>query len=355
MITIVLTYRNRDLNSVETCLNSLKAQTNSGFEVVFVDYGSQNRYKVQLNTLVQSYNFVKLLRFETEQQLWCKSKAINMVLKQTDTPYFFVGDVDMIYHPNFIETLDSLKQSKEVVYFQVGFLGEEESRISKEFDAYKLSFKSNAEATGMTLFNTKILKSINGYDEFYHGWGAEDTDVHMRLNNAGYNVSFYTDSILMLHQWHPKHYREVNDLTPFHSSLEQINHQYLELSKETKRVKANENFNWGVYRELDYLALKSVDLNFKLTNKEAEIKAFISNVLLTLTGKVLTVAITHDVNYNSIKQKTKKLLGKKTVSFLTMQIINNILLECIVNNLRTNAYILQYNSNNQTIHFTIKL
>lgn len=355
MITIVLTYRNRDLNIVETCLKSLKTQTNSRFEVVLVDYGSQDKFKDQLYTVVQSYKFVKLLRCDTEQQLWCKSKAINMVLKKTVAPNFFVGDVDMIYHPDFIETLHNLKQNNEVVYFQVGFLNEAESKISKVFDAYKINFESNEEATGMTLFNSEVLKAINGYDEFYHGWGGEDTDVHVRLKNAGYKVFFYTESILMLHQWHPKHYREVNDLTPFHSSLEQINHQYLEFSKHTNKVKANENFNWGIYNELDYTTLKTVDLNFQLTNKEAEIKAFISNVLLSETGKVVKVVITHDADYTSIKQKTKKILGKKTVLFLDMQTINNMLLECVVNNLRTKVYQFQYNFNMQTIHFTIKL
>ena len=323
MITIVLTYRNRDLKSVENCLNSLKAQTNDRFEVVLVDYGSRHPYKEQLKILTQSYKFVELLRCETKQQLWSKSKAINMVLKKTNAPYLFVGDVDMIYHPSFTETLHDLK--------------------------------SNEEATGMTLFPSEVIKSINGYDEFYHGWGGEDTDVHERLKNAGCQVTFHNESVLILHQWHPKDYREPNDLTPFHSSLEQINHQYLEFSKQTKKVKANKNFEWGKYNELNYKALKTIDLSFKLTNRESEIKAFISNVLLSESGKVITISISQDADYNTFKQKAKKVLGKKMVLFLEIEIINNMLLECIVNNLRTNAYQFQYNATKQTIHFTIKL
>ena len=54
-------------------------------------------------------------------------------------------------------------------------------------------------------------------------------------------------------------------------------------------------------------------------------------------------------------KKQKKILGKKTVLFLDMQTINNMLLECVVNNLRTKVYQFQYNFNMQTIHFTIKL
>lgn len=355
MITFALTYRNRDLNIVKICLESLKNQTNNQFEVVLVDYGSNETFKESLLKLTQDYSFVKLIRCETDKQLWCKSRAINVVLKQTQALYFFVGDVDMIYHPNFIETLYGIKLNNEVVYFQVGFLDELESKVSKDFESYKINFKSNEEATGMTLFNSEVLKTINGYDEFYHGWGGEDTDVHSRLKNAGYRVSFFTESILMLHQWHPKHYRHVNDISPFHSSLEQINHQYLEFSEQIKKVKANENFNWGVYNELDYTALKLVDLSFQLTNKEAEIKAFISNVLLIQSGKVISVDITYNSDYNSVKQKIKKTLGKKAILFLDMQTINKMLLECFINNLRDSAYQLKYNYKSQTIHLIIKL
>ena len=73
------------------------------------------------------------------------------------------------------------------------------------------------------------------------------------------------------------------------------------------------------------------------------------------SGKVITIFISQDKDYNTFKQKAKKVLGKKTVLFLEIEIINNMLLECIVNNLRTNAYQFQYNTTKQTIHFTIKL
>jgi predicted glycosyltransferase involved in capsule biosynthesis len=39
--------------------------------------------------------------------------------------------------------------------------------------------------TGTTLFATHKLKEVNGYDEFYHGWGAEDTAFTCVLVNSG--------------------------------------------------------------------------------------------------------------------------------------------------------------------------
>ncbi|CAH8295289.1 GT2 family glycosyltransferase [Mariniflexile fucanivorans] len=351
LITIVLTYRDRERSIVTKCLESLKNQTNKEFEVVLVDYGS----KAAIDELVLAYTFVKLIKCKTEQQLWCKSRAINIVLKNCKTPYFFVGDMDMIYHPNFIETLQQLKQKQEAIYFQVGFLNGTESKKDVSFHDYSINFKSYEDATGMTFFKTEALKSIHGYDEFYNGWGGEDTDVHVRLKNAGYKVNFYTEKVLMLHQWHPKHYRIASDIMPFHPKLEQINHQYLEFTRQTNKTKANLNFDWGIYNESDYVTLENADFNFSLTNKEAEVKSFISNVLLAEKDKVIKVSITLDADYKSIKQTTKKLLQKKTISFLEMFAINKLLLECIINNLRDCAYQYQYNSNKQTIHLIIKL
>jgi GT2 family glycosyltransferase len=310
-LIITLTYRDRDKNIVKNCLESLKYQTNKDFKVVLVDYGS----KTPIDELVNEYEFVQLTRCKTEQQLWCKSRAINIVLKNCKTPYFLVGDIDMIYHPNFVETLHNLKENQEAIYFQVGFLNKAESKKNIPFEDYLIKFKSNQEATGMTLFNTNVLKEINGYDEFYNGWGGEDTDVHVRLKNAGFQVNFYNEKILMLHQWHPKNYRKLNHIMPFHTQLEHINHQYLEFTRQTNKTKANLQFDWGIYNESDYVNLKNVNFYFNLTNKEADVKAFISNVLLAEKDMVIKLAIKRDANYKSIKQITKKLLKKRLYYF----------------------------------------
>nr|WP_303317379.1 glycosyltransferase [Flavivirga sp. MEBiC07777] len=350
-----MTYRNRDLNILKKCLNSLLSQKNKNFEVILVDYGSIEVYKEKLNQIIKEYDIVTVIRCNTQEQLWCKSRAINIALKQCKTPYIFIGDVDMIYHPGFIDKLNDLKSDTQISYFQVGFLNESESKSDKAFNDYIINFKSSEEATGMTLFNTKALNSVNGYDEFYHGWGAEDTDVHERLKNIGYKVDFYSDTVLMLHQWHPKYYRNKNDIAPFHNSLEQINYEYLQFSKKYNKTKANNKFSWGTYNKSDYSALKKINTTYNLTNKKAELKAFINNVLLSEEGKVIEIIIKKHKAFKSLKETTKKLLRKKTISFIEMEDVNNLLLENIIMNLRNKAYQFQYNTIHQRIHLIIKL
>ena len=340
---------------MKNCLDSLDHQSNKAFKVVLVNYGSNEKYNSRINDLVNQYKFASIINCSTQGELWCKSRAINIALKQCHAPYVFIGDVDMIFHPEFVDKLNQFKKENVATYFQVGFLNKEESGILKPFNDYSISFESTFEATGMTFFNISDLKEIHCYDEYYKGWGSEDTDVHVRLRNAGKSVNFYEDEVLVLHQWHPKNYRTSNSLEPFHSHLEQINAEYLNFTKSINRTKANTDFTYGYYKESDYNTLMHPELEFELTNQLHSIKGFINCILLGQKNKVIRVKIVKDPQYKSIKQALKKLLNKKPMVFLTMQQVNDLVLETIVSKLRNNAYSYQFNQITQTIGFTIKL
>lgn len=354
MITVVLTYRNREFNIVKNCLDSLNHQTNKNFSVTLVNYGSTENNKKSVIKLSKNYSFVSLLSCETEKQLWSKSKAINIALKQCKTPYFFVGDIDMIYRSDFVNTLYSLKKEKQITYFQVGFLSETESKNKRSFSDYRINFKSNKEATGMTLYHTEVLKYINGYDEFYHGWGSEDTDVHIRLLKAGFKVDFYDENVLMLHQWHPKLYRSKESKEPFHSSLEQINHQYIKKVEKKKQYLANTVFEWGIIpRNIDFSSQNSI--TFTLTNLASEVDAFLYGYLEKYKNENLIIKIVTHNEYKSLKNFIKKILGKKYLIFYNYQTINNLLLANIIALYRDKYYEFEWNKTSSTIILKIVL
>lgn len=355
MTTLILTYRNRDITIVKNCLHSLQQQTHDAFKVLLVDYGSQAIYSEALTELVSSYGFVNYISCQTKGELWCKSRAINIALKQCDTDYVFVGDVDMMFHPEFIQRLEGFKQDDVVTYFQVGFLSAKASALCKPFNEYPISFTSTKEATGMSLFKTQDLLAIRGYDEYYKGWGSEDTDVHVRLKQAGNRVVFYDDQVLLLHQWHPKHYRTKDSLEPFHSHLEQVNAEYLALTAQLKKTSANEGYDFGCYEASDYKALKQPDREFSITNQRHLVKGFINGMLLTQNHTVLQLNITLDPEYKSLKHWLKTLLNKKPLVFLSMQDTNDLLLETIVVHLRNKAYSYSFDQKAQVIMLTIKL
>jgi hypothetical protein len=324
-----------------------------GFKVILVDYGSDPEFTRDLKSIVANFSFIKLICCPASGQLWSKCRAINIVLKATQTPYFLVGDIDLIFHPDFIK-IALEEASDEVMYFQYGFLSEKESLLKKKFEEFEIDFLGTEDVTGTTLFPTDKLSEVNGYDEFYHGWGAEDTDIHIRLRNLGLTIKFYNKSVLIKHQWHPKAYRSKNSTKPFHSMLERINSSYMVNTQRTKRTKVNLGTDWGKmtdpneYLKLDMppnhtLEIKPVDIHFSAVL--AELKNY--------NNEVVEIKIKEANLKDKAIEGVKKSLGKKHYTFLEMETINNLLLEEIIKNYRNRPYKYNFDRSAKQIHLIL--
>ena len=355
MTTLVLTYRNRDLRIVKNCLNSLNLQSSKDFNVILVDYGSEAIFANPLQELVRNYSFITLVTCPVQGQLWNKARAINIALKQTETPFFIVGDIDLIFHPNFIEKALKLNPQEKSIYFKVGFLSEVESKKNNAFDEYKVKHFSSEEASGITLFYTNTLKEINGYDEFYNGWGAEDTDVHIRLRNLNKEVVFFEEEILLLHQWHPKAYRSKASTSPFHTKLEKINHYYLQITKATKRTIANLNLEWGkMPLEEDYAKLKNEpDYFIKIDATDYKVASALAQ-LNNFNSDLVFIHINETPKKVKYKNYLKKILGKKHQSYFGMETITILFLEEIIKNYRNVPYDFSFDREKKEIKILIQ-
>jgi GT2 family glycosyltransferase len=353
MITIALTNRNRDLRIVKNCLDSLNSQTSQGFQSIVVDYGSEEEYILELQKRLSQYPKIKFISCPVSGQLWSKCRAINIALKQCETPYFMVGDIDLIFDPNFIETAKSLAKPNEVHYFQYGFLSQDESLKTKQFEDYIVDFNGNDEVTGTTLFPTALLQKLNGYDEFYHGWGAEDTDIHIRIKNEGKTLLFYDKAILIKHQWHPKTYRSKDSSGPFHSHLERINHAYMMQGQLTKRTKANVTIEWGEMPErASYAKLEQPQHHMQIDASLFQVQAFLAQ-LANFENETVQLTVKDLDGTAKIKSKMKRLLGKKYIPILDMETINNMLLEEIIKSYRNCPYNYVFDRKKNTISLTI--
>lgn len=339
MLTIVIPNRNRSLTTVQRTLSSIAPQCGQGVSVVLVDYGSEVSYQKKLQLLVNTFENITVVMCPTQGQLWQKTRAINIALKQCDTTYFLVADMDMIFHPEFVQKALAMSSLEKIIYFQVGIMTQEESSLKKEYNDYQIKFKTNLEATGITLFPTKILKSMNGFDEFYHGWGAEDTDVHVRLGNAGYDVLFYEKECLFLHQWHPKHYRSTKSTAPFHPLLEKINQSYLRYTKTSGKTVANNNMSWGMLplREA-YKQLQHPSLEFNIYATQEDVDSFLAQLISGALKTSLCVEFKTHPNAGSLKEIFKKALGKRIPRYLKMRTVNEAVLSTVINELRNAPY-----------------
>ena len=355
-LTIVIPNRNRDLKTVRRSLDSIVPQLTLATRLVIVDYGSSLPYQLELEKLVNSIDQVELILCPTQDQLWNKSRCINIVLKTCTTSHFMVSDMDMIWYPQFLKNeLDSFSLN-ESVYYTVGVMTEEESKLDKPFEELAVKFQTNDEATGITVFPTEHLIFINGFDEFYHGWGSEDTDVHVRLKNAGYEVCFRESEVLFKHQWHSKAYRSKESSAPFHPYLERINQSYLLLTQETKKVKANGYISWGetCHNNL-YEALQNPSIQLKRYATEQDVQALVYTLKGLDKENVVDIQITRHPKYKSPKEVLKKGFGRKTLRFISLERANEILMEAIIMNHQSCAYVYSYSAQTGIIKLIINL
>jgi len=357
MVSIIFPYRNRDWQRLKRSFDSLLNQTNKNFEVHFIDYGSSLDIAREIKTLCLNYPFISYQFYPTQFQPWNKSRALNSVIKRLKTDFCFVADVDMIFHPQFVERAIKLQVSNKTTYFQVGFLSSDIDLLNGEFTFYNSYRKSTSGATGLTMFPVNIIKELRGFDEFYHLWGSEDTDIHERIKNAGYQVKFYDEKILMLHQWHPS-YRSGESLELTQnlqiSGIVQLNHQHLKYSIKNKRTKVNLE-NWGEcisQEEVNILSESSVTLF--LDNEQCKIDHLLFNLLPSgNSGEILKVIIHKDAFQNSKKYFVKKLLYKKVPKYYTLKQINDKILLHFIAFYRNSPYSVKVSDDLKNIEMAI--
>ncbi len=357
MITLIYPYRNRSIERIKRSLDSLKNQSNNDFEVKFIDYGSDDSFAIKAKQLVTSYEFADYTYSHTQYQPWNKCRALNIVIKNLDTEYCFVADVDMLYATNFIAKLHEVKSPDLATYFQVGYLSEEETKKDIPFNDYVTKFLSTHEATGLTLFPLQKLKEVNAFDEFFHFWGAEDTDMHHRLSNHGLQVQYYDQEVLILHQWHMSYLSQTKrDFSKEFvlTDIEHLNHAHKDKNKELKVTKVNPN-GWGEsVSESDFMELKAHEIDLEVTNNIKDIDHLIHSLLPSRNNQYLGIQIT-DSKQTSLKDEVKKLLGKKVNRYYFMQMVNDLLLMQLIAHYRNKNYIYEVSKDAHKITLKIKL
>lgn len=335
----------------------MRTQSNTNFKVSFVDYGTEAMLSKEIADLVNGYSFTSYQYYHTQFQPWNKCKALNSVIKQLDDGYVFVADVDMIFHPEFVETAVSLQETKTVVYFKVGFLSEEETKKNLPFAEYKIKFFSEVGATGLSMFPVKPLKQLRGFDEFYHFWGSEDTDAHVRMRNSGATIQFYDETVLMLHQHHLIYRnKEKSTLTKELqlSGIVQLNAQYLKNAIDTKRTKVNEE-GWAMLpSEEEIWKLNSLSPRL-LTSKTSEIDAFLFTELPRLTQGDHAFLIKENEKPAGLKKKAKSLISGKTNREYTLKEVNDKLLLHLISFYHNQPYTYRISDKLDAIDFRISI
>ncbi|SNR49317.1 glycosyltransferase family 2 protein [Flavobacterium sp. ov086] len=356
MITIIYPFKNRELQRIKKSLDSLVNQYNKDFSVVFVDYGSDFETAASVKELLKQYEFVKYIYSFHNNQPWSRAKAINIGLRFVETEYVFIADIDIIFNERFVDVLFGLKDKNDNVYFQVGYLDKYESAEVKCFDFYTVESTSIPEGQGLSLFKLDSLLMIGGFDEFFHFWGAEDEDIHLRLQNAGFSSRFYDDEILLLHQWHEIFEKlDNNKLTiePILSNVFSLNKQKLRFNQKNNIVKPNTE-NWGkLITEKEFELLNSNQESVVLLNKKHVIENFLDIVLSKTNSEILNVTFQEAPYQLTLNYKIKKIFHLKTEEYYSLKEINDMLLKALL--IYYQDYLFNYNISSDLKSIQLKI
>ena len=204
MISIIVAYRNRDAKRVKFFFDSLEKQTNTNFEVVFIDNGSETNIADEIRGIVEQYSFVTYLYHDTRGKEWNRCIALNIAVQYAKGEYISITDIDLMYHPQYVEELYKIVSLDSQIFTRV-------LMVDQSFTNYELIFSyasvpgelCHTSGKGIVTFSKKIFNEIGGYDEYYSDWGVEDNDMYIRLKAYGLNEIWLNHEITpVYHQWH---------------------------------------------------------------------------------------------------------------------------------------------------------
>lgn len=202
-LSFIVGFRNRDTERVRLFLESLKAIRGDDFELVFVDYGSDETVSDSVKKIVSNYSFANYHFFNSRGQNWNRAKCLNYGFSLSKGQYIFTSDIDFLYSIDFISIVKQIASPTHAFYFKVGFLSEKESQyIHFDSEKYDIEGYSNEDAVGAMLISRQMFDEVGGYDEFYEIWGVEDNDLLYRIRMTDNQISFYSKRILIWHIWH---------------------------------------------------------------------------------------------------------------------------------------------------------
>ena len=254
---------------------ALQQQTAENFEILFCDDGSGSETRQVIDHFRSTSRF-PIQHLWQENKGFRKCKILNEAVRKARGDTFIFLDGDCIPHREFVR--DHI-QNQEEGYYLAGRRVELGPRLSQKltpemvasgyFNWPRLSLVKSAlekETQGLnrslripskTLrhllgmdhvadlkgcnysVSRKALKAINGFDEAYEGYGREDTDVEIRLQNYGLKIKSLKGIALQFHIWHPR--REFTF----------TNDQRLDELKASRRVRCIQGLEFGEKHELN--------------------------------------------------------------------------------------------------------
>jgi glycosyltransferase involved in cell wall biosynthesis len=233
-------------------LSGLLTQTEKNFEVVIADDGSDERTKGVIEAY-RARGAFPIHHFWQENKGFRKSRILNQAIDASQGETLIFLDGDCVPHGAFVEEHVKLQDGKHYVAgrrvdlspsftrsltpekIEAGALNGNPSGLWRLWlDSFRkdgsgpfhrsylvknpllrkvFGMEKVADLKGCNFSALrKHILSIDGFDESYEGYGREDTDVEIRLQNLGLKIRSGKNLCLQFHLWHaPRGFTPVNE------------------------------------------------------------------------------------------------------------------------------------------------
>lgn len=251
--------------ALDMVLSALLTQSEKNFEVMIADDGSDERTKAVIERYKKGS--LQIQHFWQENKGFRKCRILNQAIRGSSGRVLIFLDGDCIPHKEFVAQHVALNDGKHYVAGRRVDLSKQfTERLSPELiqrgvfngmakglftlfvdslladgskpfhRAYMVKNKIFRKVFGLERVvdlkgcNFSVLRdhmlAIDGFDESYEGYGREDTDVELRLQNLGLKIRSAKNLCLQFHLWH-----KTRAFTP-------ANEHLLEDVKQSRRIKA---------------------------------------------------------------------------------------------------------------------
>jgi hypothetical protein len=193
--SIIIAYRDREVERVIACLDSI-SKIKGNREVIFVDYGSKIGHSNLIQSELNQYEFVRHHFLDTEGLIWNKCEALNYGINIASYPIIVIADIDLLLPEHFLIECFKYDLKVQFLTFDCYYLPQKYDQNTQ--DEIPFSF------VGLLVTLKEKLNLVNGFDEYYIGWGVEDDDMVARLELTGLKrVHISVDKLPIKHIWHP--------------------------------------------------------------------------------------------------------------------------------------------------------
>ncbi|MGX5817900.1 glycosyltransferase family 2 protein [Chitinophaga lutea] len=214
--------------ALEVCLLSVLRQTVLPAEVLIADDGSGTETRALIASFQERFP-VPLRHIFQEDDGFRLATIRNKAIIAASTPYIIQIDGDVVLHPHFVEDHMRFARRNCFVTGSRVLLAEKPSKVllstrhftastlrrngKNFFNSLRMPWISNIlaftykrdpfDVKGCNMaFWKSDLEKVNGYNEAFTGWGREDSELAIRLVNAGVAKRFLKGGGIMFHIYH---------------------------------------------------------------------------------------------------------------------------------------------------------